>query len=103
MRSRSVWSNSAVSILGLGLGLAAGAAAGLLAAPMRGVEMRRSLRTRADDALDRGRRLVEEGRDAFRTRLVASDLPPATPLSATMGEIAQMHSGNDFNSLEARS
>ena len=112
MRSRSDWSFPAVSLLGLGVGLVAGVAAGLLAAPMRGAEMRHSLRTRADGALDRGMTLLEEGRRAFRTRtgraLPASPLPssappsPDAPLSASLGEIAQMHSGDDLSALGAR-
>ena len=91
-----------VSLLGLGLGLAAGAAAGLLAAPMRGAEMRRSLRSRADDAYGRGKQLLDDGRRRFR----APDAPvtaPGSALSATLGEIAQMHSGDELSSFEARS
>ena len=106
MRTRSDWSLPAVSLVGLGVGLAAGLAAGLLAAPMRGAEMRRSLRSRADGALDRGMTLLEDGRRAFRTRSrdesprarSTSFAPPApgAPLSASLGEIAQMHYGDDF-------
>jgi hypothetical protein len=96
---------SAPSLLGLGVGLAAGLAAGLLAAPMRGAEMRRSLRSRADGALDRGKTLLGEGRRAFRPRGTLSPATPGTaPLSATFGEIAQMHAGTDLSSFrEARS
>jgi len=118
----------AVSLVGLGVGLVAGAAVGLLAAPMRGAEIRRTLRSRADDALDRGMTLIEDGRRAFRTRgsvdtsttLVSnastestpsayrSSAPSASPtsrgsLSATLGEIAEFHSGNDLPSLGERS
>lgn len=82
-------SMSAASLLGVGLGLLAGAAAGLLLAPMRGREMRASLRSRADYAVDRGMMLLEEGRRAFRTSRAAE----AAPLTATLGEIAQLHSG----------
>lgn len=85
-------------MLGLGLGLLAGAAAGLLLAPMRGAQMRSSLRARADHALDRGIRLIEEGRRALRT----SEPPTPPPLTATLGEIAEMHTGTPLPS-EARS
>ena len=47
-KSHSGWSGR--SMLGLALGVAAGAAAGLLFAPARGTEVRNSLRTRAIDA-----------------------------------------------------
>ena len=77
-------------MVGIGLGLLAGAAAGLLLAPRRGTEIRASLRARADLALERGMSLLEEGRRALRTS--QSDESPA-PLTATLGEIAQMHSG----------
>ena len=112
MRSRSVWSMPAVSLLGLGLGLAAGAAAGLLSAPMRGVDMRRSLRSRADGALDRGKSLIDEGRRAFSRQALpaptspsyaSSRTPGSASLSATLGEIAQFHAGDDLSSLGARS
>lgn len=102
MRSRSVSTLPAISLLGLGVGIAAGVAAGLLVAPMRGADMRRSLRSRADDAVDRGLMLLEEGRRAFRTRGTAPT-PGTVPLAATLGEIAEMHSGNDFALDEARS
>lgn len=102
MRSRSVSALPGMSLLGLGVGIAAGVAAGLLVAPMRGVEMRRALRSRADVALDRGILLLEEGRRAFRTRH-AAPTPGTAPLSATLGEIAEMHTGNDFAPDEARS
>jgi hypothetical protein len=87
---------SAASMMGLGVGLLAGAAAGLLMAPMRGSEMRSSLRARTDQALDRGMRLIEEGRRALRTT------PAPGPLTATLGEIAQLHTGTPLPS-EARS
>lgn len=99
MRSRMFGSMSGASILGLGVGLIAGAAAGLLMAPMRGREMRGALRsrserlrTRADQAYDRGMMLLEEGRRAFRTTRNAAG--ENTPLTATLGEIAQIHSGS---------
>ena len=92
-------------------GIAAGLTAGLLAAPMRGSEMRATLRERATDgnarlqslatsgrdwaqgAFDRALSLIEEGRRAFATRTASE---PA-PLTATLGEIAQMHSTESFN------
>ena len=88
-------------MMGLGVGLLAGVAAGLLMAPMRGSQLRASLRSRADDALDRGMMLLEEGRRAFSTGSAAS-APAPEPLTATLGEIAQMHSGTRLPS-EARS
>lgn len=112
MRSRSVWSMSTASLMGLGVGLAAGVAAGLLAAPMRGADMRRSLKSRADGAVDRGMHLLEEGRRAFRTRGASESATLSMPaltenpsastnrsstLSASLGEIAQMHSGADLS------
>jgi hypothetical protein len=95
--------------MGIGVGLAAGVACGLLAAPMRGAEMRRSLRSRADGALDRGMTLLEEGRRAFRTRSTGATAPAphAAPqgsaLTASLGEIAQMHTEVPSSSGEARS
>ena len=91
-------SMSAASLLGVGLGLLAGAAAGLLLAPVRGSQMRASLRSRADHAVDRGMRLLEEGRQAFRTSRTAE---APGPLTATLGEMAQFHSGTHAD--EARS
>ena len=75
-------------MVGFGLGLLGGVAAGLLLAPMRGSDMRASLRARGDEAWHRGMMLLEEGKRAFRT----SD-STAEPLRTTLGEIAQMHSG----------
>lgn len=89
MRSQSEWSLPA-SLLGLGVGIAAGVAAGLLAAPMRGAEMRRSLRSR----------LFRDDHPALVPQSAAAS---ARPLSATLGEIAQLHSGADVTSFEARS
>ena len=105
MRSRSVCSMSASSLMGLAVGLAAGVAAGLLAAPMRGSDMRASLRARADNALDRGMMLVEEGRRAFQTgrQSLAPAASGAAPLTATLGEIAELHSSDELSSLEGRS
>lgn len=110
MNSRAV-NMSGMSLMGLMVGMAAGLAAGLLAAPMRGSDMRASLRTRADEALDRGMTLFEEGRRAFNRgsaadgvpRTSASDAPaPGTHLTATLGEIAQLHGGS-VAPLEAQS
>jgi gas vesicle protein len=94
--------------MGLAVGVAAGAAAALLAAPMRGADMRASLRSRADGAVDRAMALLQEGRRAFRTR-GSLDHPSSatasaeTTFSATLGEIAQMHDGSDVSTLGARS
>lgn len=97
MKSRSMWSMSGASLVGFAAGLAAGVATGLLAAPMRGRDMRASLRSRADDALDHGRMLVEDGRRAFSrsdgaagARAAAAVTPPGT-LTASLGDIAQLH------------
>ena len=89
MRPRSDWKLPAVSLIGVGIGIAAGVAAGLLTAPMRGAEMRRSLRAR----------MPRRG-NSF---LGASDAPRTESLSATLGEIAQMHSSDDVLPYEARS
>ena len=84
--------------MGLVLGLAAGVAAGLLAAPMRGSALRASLRSRAEGALDRGARLLEEGRHAFER----SDLAAPGVLTATLGEMTQSRPGQ-LPTSEARS
>ena len=90
--------------MSLVLGIAAGAAAGLLAAPMRGRELRASLRARADGALGRGSRLLERGRDTFtRQAATATPAPPPAALTATLGEIAQTHAGDEPPTSEARS
>jgi hypothetical protein len=91
---------------GVGLGLLVGVAAGLLMAPMRGSQMRASLRSRADNAVSRATALLEEGRRAFRTSSAEPALqrpegPPTATLTATLGEIAQMHGGVPLS--EARS
>lgn len=87
-------------MLGLAVGCVGGAAAGLLAAPMRGAAMRASLRSRADSALDRGMTLFDEGRRAFQTRYGAGADAAPPP---TLGEIAEMHQGSELTSLEGRS
>lgn len=97
---------SGVSLLGVGVGLLVGAAAGLMLAPMRGGQLRASLRSRADQAWQHGTMLLEEGRNALRTRPsdASSDaVTPAAPLTATLGEIAQIHSASTADMFEARS
>jgi gas vesicle protein len=93
----------AASLMGLAVGLAAGAAAGLLTAPMRGTQMRASLRTRADSALDRSMQLLEDGRRALRARVGTVSATGSAPLTATLGEIADLHSTDELAALEARS
>ena len=101
MRSRFASTTPRVSLMGLGLGLALGVTAGLLAAPMRGREMRASLRTRSDQARKRALLPLEDGRRAFRR---ADGADGATPrLTAPMGEIAQMHPGAEPARFEAHS
>jgi gas vesicle protein len=106
-------------MMGLAVGVAAGLAAGLLAAPMRGADMRASLRSRAGDgsarlqtlasssrgwahqAIERAMMLFEEGRRAFNT----SNTPAynsAAPLTASLGEIAQLHAPNGSVDVEGR-
>jgi len=117
MRSRTVCNTP--SLMGLAVGVAAGLAAGLLAAPLRGTDMRATLRSRAVDgsarlqtlassgrgwvqqAIERATRLLEEGRRAFNTTRPASLGDPA-PLTASLGEIAQMHSDSDAIYFEGR-
>lgn len=103
MKSRSVL--SAGALMGLAVGLAVGAAAGLLATPMRGAAMRASLRSRADDAFDRGMMLIEEGRRVFSTTpaTVSPFENEPSVLRAPLGEIAEMHAGSALSSLEVRS
>jgi gas vesicle protein len=99
---------SAASWMGFAIGVAAGLTAGLLAAPMRGSDMRSTLRSRASDGsqrlqslaasgrgwaqntMDRAMTVMEEGRRAFRTSRQAGSVEPAG-LTATLGEIAEMH------------
>jgi hypothetical protein len=110
MSSRSGSSNSGASTMGLLIGLAAGVAAGLLAAPLRGSDMRATLRSRAHDVLNRISRMPEEGRRRMsrinrRDVLESSHRPPAAAgaLTAPLGEIAQMHAGIEPLTTEARS
>src|SRR5688572_33085013 len=111
MKSRTVCNSS--SMMGLAVGIVAGLAAGLLAAPMRGTDMRANLRSRAVDgsarlqtlassgrgwaqqALDRGMMLLEEGRRAFRTSPTVATSSTSAPLTASLGEIAQFHANGD--------
>ena len=104
---------SGASLLGVGVGLLVGAAAGLVFAPMRGGQMRATLRSRggeigatlrsrADQARQQGLRLLEEGRRAFRTTNAPIEGETRT-LTATLGEIAQFHTGSPADTYEARS
>jgi hypothetical protein len=104
MRSRGLCNGS--SLAGFAIGIAAGLTAGLLAAPVRGSDLRAVLRQRAVDgserlqsfasssrgwaldALDRGLMLIEDGRRAFRTGTAPGE---RERLTATLGEIAQTH------------
>ena len=107
--------------MGLAVGVAAGLAAGLLTAPMRGTDMRASLRSRAaeggarlhtlassgrewaQNARHRGMTVIDDGRRAFDPRNVGS-APAVAPsaLTASIGEIAQLHGTEDINTLEDR-
>lgn len=109
--------------MGLAFGVATGLAAGLLAAPLRGSQTRATLRSRATDASQRlqglastglawaqqalglGVMMFEEGREAFNTsRNVsrASGTAPG-PLTASLGDIASMHSGTEHRKWEVTS
>ena len=101
-KSQSGWSGR--SILGLALGVAAGAAAGLLFAPARGSEMRSSLRTRAQDAnstLQSYATSVKSWAEDRLNTLRDANPPRREPirsvpmaggeLTATVGEIASSH------------
>jgi gas vesicle protein len=86
----------------MGVGLLVGAAVGLVLAPMRGGQMRAALRSRADQARQQGMMLLEEGRRAFRTSHAPIDAERGT-LTATLGEIAQLHTGSTADTYEAQS
>ena len=101
-KSHSGWSGR--SMLGLALGVAAGAAAGLLFAPARGTEVRNSLRTRANDAnamlqsyATSARAWAEEQMNALRESNSSRPEPvrsvpmAGSSLTATVGEIASAH------------
>jgi hypothetical protein len=107
MSSQSGSSTSGASTIGLLIGLAAGVAAGLLVAPLRGSDMRATLRSRADDVLSRFSRVAEGDRGNMNRRdAFDSSHRPATAagaLTAPLGEIAQMHAGIEPLTTEARS
>lgn len=101
-KSQSGWSGR--SILGLALGVAAGAAAGLLFAPARGSEVRSSLRTRAQDANETLQSYATSVKSWAEERLstMRDTNPPrrepirsvpmaGAELTATVGEIASGH------------
>lgn len=109
MRSRTGSNMSATTWMGLAVGVAAGLTAGLLAAPMRGSDMRANLRDRAVDgsarlqsltssgrgwafdAIERALLLIEQGRRAFQTRTPRVAMTEPVTLTASLGEIAQLH------------
>ena len=90
-------------MLGLALGVAAGAAAGLLFAPARGTDVRSSLRTRANQtnsALQSyassvrswAEQWVNAIRESTRPAEPVRSVPMAdSSLTATVGEIASAH------------
>ena len=100
------------------IGVAAGAAAALLAAPMRGEETRAGLRTRARSAnatvqrctattrswaqqtWDRGLRRIEEARRTVRTG--GPSTAPA-PLTARVSELISTHDNSVTPNLGAQS
>jgi gas vesicle protein len=109
--SCSSWSSLAA---GLCAGAVAGAALALVFAPMRGSDMRRSVkgyasqggerlsqlmesgRCLAGDAISRASELIDEGRRAFRTSSRSASLSSASsspqPLTASVAEISGMDS-----------
>lgn len=121
LSSRSSWSDSVsasesgTSWSALSAGLVAGAVAGaalaLVFAPMRGTEMRSSMRryasdgserlsrlvdsgrSMAEDTIHRASSLIEQGRSAFRTGSGTASAPAGTshssqPLTASVAEIS---------------
>src|SRR6185369_16328675 len=54
--------------IGLGLGVAAGVGVGLLYAPESGVETRRKLRSRANEAKERARTFADRARERIAAR-----------------------------------
>ena len=83
-------------LIGFSVGLLAGVAAGLLLAPMRGVDFRAQVRQRIGDALDGGGGLLNDEGALEEASPAYADSPwePApVPLKATLGEIAQTHPG----------
>jgi gas vesicle protein len=102
--SCSSWSSLAA---GLCAGACAGAALALIFTPMRGSEMRNSVRSYAsqggtrlteliasgrclaEDAVHQASALIEEGRRAFRTRSgMSSSYSSSQPLTASVAEIS---------------
>jgi gas vesicle protein len=103
------WSSLAA---GLCAGAVAGAALALIFAPMRGSEMRRSVRSYAsqggerlsqlmesgrclaEDAIDRASTLIDEGRRALRTSGTSPSSSPSAsspqPLTASVADISGM-------------
>jgi gas vesicle protein len=118
MRSRNARNMSGSALMGLAVGAAAGIATGLLAAPMRGGDMRATIRRRAADgrarvqsltsstrswaqhAIDRGWQAVEDGRRAYHA---ARNAAPPRPLTTPLSEVASLHRGGQSSNWEARS
>jgi gas vesicle protein len=118
MRSQNARNLSGPALMGLAIGVAAGIAAGLVAAPMRGGDLRATIRDRATDGrvrlqslasstrawaqqtLDRGRQAVDEARRAYHAGPSAAS---AQPLTAPLSEIASVHPGTQSSNWEARS
>jgi gas vesicle protein len=108
MRSRNASGMAGSTLMGLAIGVAAGLATGLLAAPMRGGDMRATIRRRAADGnqrlqslasstrgwakqtLDLGWQAVEEGRRAFKAHRTAAT---PRPLTASIGDVASRRAG----------
>ena len=67
----------------------------------RGGQMGATLRSRAEQARQQGLMLLEEGRRAFRT--TAPIEAERGTLTATLGEIAQLHTGSPADTYEAQS
>ena len=118
MRLRNAHTMSGPALMGLALGTAVGIAAGLLTAPMRGGDMRATIRRRAAEgrgrldsfassagawahqSLDRGRQAFEEARHAYHEARNAS---PQRPLTAPLGESPTARAGAQSTNPEARS
>lgn len=103
---------SGMSLTGLAFGLGLGLVAGFLAAPMRGTEMRELVRSRALQAwarlegfaASRGwwpEEPTAEDREMIAERRAASRHP--AQLTATLGELAQMHINDDRTVTGAQS
>jgi gas vesicle protein len=106
MGSRAHSRMSGVSLLGLAVGVAAGAAAGLLLAPARGQELRSSLNRRARDAQSALQGYAASARswaDSVAGRVESRGTPeplpvfagaapqPGAQLTATLSEINSTH------------